>query len=180
MGLSLAYAVTHLRCGGWVHSINSVVSNPTCMQQTFGKFQTTADTRPFNIDTSRATVPLLVLLDLPSPNRLISLTVPSPVHSTGGFILHIARNNKYIHDFKAKIKGTDVWRQTDKISSQNFWILWHFLVLQVATSCWPPFIKTSWQQSATKKIYATFYQTVIEWAVTLENESIVWFLDALT
>lgn len=179
MGLSLAYAVTHLRCGGWVRSINSIVFNPTCVQQT-GKFQITADTRPFNVDALRASIPLLLLLDSLSPNRLISLTLRSSIHSTAGFILHIARNNKYVHNFMAKIKGTDVQRRTDKISWQNLWIVWHCLVLQVATSCWFTFIKPSWQQSATKKIYATFYQAIIEWAVAFENESIVWFLDMLT
>lgn len=131
----MPYAVTHLRWGGWVRSINSVVFNPTCMQQTFGKFQIIADTRLFNIDVLRASVPLLVLLDSPSPNRLISLTLPSPIHGTDGFILHITRNNKCIHEFEAKIKSTDVWRRTDKISSQNLWILWHcFRLLPPADS----------------------------------------------
>lgn len=80
-----------------------IISNPAYTQQTFGKFQMTADVRPFNTDALKASVFLLVLPDSPSPKRLISLILLSPIDSIDGFILHITRNNKYINDFKAKL-----------------------------------------------------------------------------
>lgn len=179
MGSSVC-AVTHLRYGGWVCSTNLIVFGPTYRQQTFGIFQITADTRPFNIDVLRSLVPVLVLLGSPSPKGPISLALPSPIHGVGGSTLRPARNKKYVYDFQAKIKGTHVWRRTDKTSSQNLCILWHCLVIWIAASCWIPFTKTSWQPNATKKIYTISCQAVIEWTVTLGNESIAWFLHMLT
>lgn len=70
--------------------------------------QITADRSLFNVDAVRVSVPLLVLQESPSLNRLISLILCFLIHSTDGFVLHIARNMKYIHDFKTKIKGIDV------------------------------------------------------------------------
>lgn len=99
--------------------INSSVYNPTCTKQTFGNFRITADTGPFNVDALRVSVPLQVLQESPSHNRLVSLTLRSLIHSIDRFILHTARNIKYIHDFKIKIRGTDVLRRTGKISSQK-------------------------------------------------------------
>lgn len=158
---------------GTQHKLNHIV--PTYMKQIFGKFQVTVDTRPFNRGALRISALPLVLLQSLSPNRLISLTLPAPIHTTSCILQGIV-NTFMTSRPKARVQIYEEGQVKLLHQISGFWgIAWCLKLLPAADA-----ISLKHLGSKAPPRSVTFYEAVIEWADTLENESIAWFLNMLT